>query len=469
MKTAQLARMVVANTVRSRRHFALSAFGIVIGIGAFVFFLGLSQGVSNVLLGEVFPLDRVDVIAPQASLLGQDLTRKLTDESVAEIRSHPDVKEAVPRMGVSFPAAGTGYIKRSDDKDDYHELRFEVGGFCDGISGDFVAGEDNAAQFKYWEDEPNKKPCSPEATCADELYYCDKRDNLCHHRVPAYVSKYLIEIYNAQFASTHGLPKIDQLIEWMAKRGGLQKMRFYINLGASMMGGSKREAKEEDQRMVEAMILGTSDKAMPIGITVPIEYVRDWNKEYASEEAASTYTSIGVVLKNKDDVAPFASWLQEKPRNLRLEDRLGEQFATAIAIVTWILLLISIVIVTISSINIGHSFFMQVTERRREIGVLRAVGATRRDIQHIFLGEAALIGILGGVLGIVLATVMSLLVDFAASRARDFPFKPDTYFDFQWWILAGGLGFSMLFCILGGYLPARRAARMAPAQALAQQ
>ena len=45
MKFSRLVRIVFANTLRSRRHFVLSAFGIVVGIGAFVFFLGLSLGV----------------------------------------------------------------------------------------------------------------------------------------------------------------------------------------------------------------------------------------------------------------------------------------------------------------------------------------------------------------------------------------------------------------------------------------
>jgi len=132
-------------------------------------------------------------------------------------------------------------------------------------------------------------------------------------------------------------------------------------------------------------------------------------------------------------------------------------------------LLISVVIVTISAINIAHNFFMQISERRREIGVLRSIGATRRDIRKIILGESALIGLAGGVLGILVAWGISLLIDWRAGQAADFPFKPDTYFDFQWWIIVLALGFSMLFCVLGGLWPALRASRMPPAQALAQQ
>lgn len=472
MKTGTLLAMVAANTVRSRRHFALSAFGIVIGIAAFVFFLALSQGVRAVLLGEVFPLDKVEVIAPTASLLGEHGTKKLDDSTVAEIKTYPGVVEAIPRMALDFPATGEGFIKRpdvGDGEDAYQRLAFEVGGFCDGINSDAVAGEDNAEQFKYWEDEPNKAACKPDKTCEDVLYYCDERDNLCHHRVPVYISQYLIEIYNAQFASTHGLPKIGAIMKWMAGRGGLAKMRFYVTLGESMFGKSKKEAVEGKRRKVEAVMLGVSDKAMPIGITIPIDYVRAWNTEFADEEAASTYSSIVVRLESKDQVAPFAGWLRQEPRNLRTEDRLGEQFATAIMIVTAILLLISIVIVTISAINIAHNFFMQISERRREIGVLRAIGATRSDVRKIILGEAALIGLSGGAIGIGLAWAISLVVDWRAGEADDFPFKPDTYFHFEPWILGVALGFSILFCVLGGLLPALRAARMAPAQALAER
>jgi putative ABC transport system permease protein len=208
---------------------------------------------------------------------------------------------------------------------------------------------------------------------------------------------------------------------------------------------------------------------MPIGMTVPIEYMRRWNLEFSGEEAATAYSSIVVTLKDKDTVAPFAAWVQQS-LDLRIADSMGERFATAIFIVTSLFVLISFVIVSISAINIAHNFFMQVSERRREIGVLRAVGATRLDVRIIILGEAAVIGVLGGVLGVALAFGGSVLVDwwFASGVAR-FPFKPDTLFDFEPRIIAGGLVFSVIFCVLGGFLPARKASLLEPAQALAAQ
>ena len=98
MPSGKLARMVVANATRSPKHFVLSAFGIVIGIAAFVFFLAGTLGVSDVLLGKVFPLDQVEVIAPHTSIAGKNLSQKMNADTVAKIKARPEVKDALPRM-----------------------------------------------------------------------------------------------------------------------------------------------------------------------------------------------------------------------------------------------------------------------------------------------------------------------------------------------------------------------------------
>jgi ABC-type antimicrobial peptide transport system permease subunit len=73
------------------------------------------------------------------------------------------------------------------------------------------------------------------------------------------------------------------------------------------------------------------------------------------------------------------------------------------------------------------------------------------------------------VIGIALAVLAALGVDLlAANYLPDFPFKPDTFFDFHWIVFVSGVVFSVAFCVMGGFLPAERAAKMAPARALAQ-
>ena len=90
MPAGKLAKMVAANTMRSRRHFILSAFGIVIGIATFVLFLASTEQVGSV-LEKIFPLDQVQVVAPRASLLGKDISKKLDDGIVKTILTRPEV------------------------------------------------------------------------------------------------------------------------------------------------------------------------------------------------------------------------------------------------------------------------------------------------------------------------------------------------------------------------------------------
>ena len=73
IKPRRLASILRQNVRRNLKHLVLSAFGIVVGIAAFVFFWALSEGVSRVVLRDIFPIDRVEVIAPHATLTGKTL------------------------------------------------------------------------------------------------------------------------------------------------------------------------------------------------------------------------------------------------------------------------------------------------------------------------------------------------------------------------------------------------------------
>lgn len=583
MPANNLVGMVLKNTVRSKRHFILSAFGIVIGIWWFVLFLALTQKAGTV-LETIFPLDEVQVVAPRVSLLGKDASKRLDDSVVQLIASRPEVASAVPRMNLAFPAAGRGDFEGTD-------LKFEVGGFADGVEPRYVreaaesdaqkadSGTDNkriVELFKDWEtvkdpthdiacvppprdprediiQSPGKRPAAaapdedtgwgpqipdpnagsgsaagsgsgsaagsdsgsgtgsganagptagsgsgsaagsgsgsgagapaPSAPakpepyynpCPDpDRYYCDDSERRCKHRVPIVLSSTVVELYNNQFAKSHGMPMADQnLVNMLIQQRGLSAMRFSVGLGFTTVAGTGVSTKKAPRR-VEAVVVGVSSRAMPIGVTMPIEYIRRWNRDYLGEEAAGAYSSIIVKFKDRNQIAVFSEWI-ELPEakggpGLRLEDQLGKKFATAIFVIRLLFLIISIAILVIAVINIGHNFYIQVSERRREIGIMRAVGATEMDVRLIMLGEAALIGIVGGLIGVGLAVALAAGADwYSANHLPPFPFKPDSWFSFETWIWLSGLMFSTVFCVLGGFLPARRAAKMEPAQALAQ-
>jgi putative ABC transport system permease protein len=114
-----------------------------------------------------------------------------------------------------------------------------------------------------------------------------------------------------------------------------------------------------------------------------------------------------------------------------------------------------------------HTFLMVILERRREMGLMRALGGTRGDIRLIVLGEALVLGFFGGIAGLVLGVGVIELTDYLfATQVGDFPFKPDSLFVIEWWMLFAGLGVAIVFCWLGALFPAIRASHIDPAAAL---
>jgi ABC-type antimicrobial peptide transport system permease subunit len=192
--------------------------------------------------------------------------------------------------------------------------------------------------------------------------------------------------------------------------------------------------------------------------------VQAWNKQYA--EGSPALSSVVLELTDGADVTRLSAAVRQM--GFEVADSGAERAGLAITLVTLLFALVSGAMVSIAAINIAHSFFRTVAERRRELGVLRAVGASAADVRRLVLGEAAAIGLVGGALGIVLARLFAWLIDLASRRfVPDFPFKPETYFRFGWPLVLAALGCSVLACMAGAWWPARAAARLEPTEALA--
>jgi putative ABC transport system permease protein len=98
--------------------------------------------------------------------------------------------------------------------------------------------------------------------------------------------------------------------------------------------------------------------------------------------------------------------------------------------------------------------FVSVTERTREIGIRKAIGAKRRSILMQFLIEAASLCLIGGIIGLVIAFPLSLIVDQFLPTAMPFS------------VIFIAIGISLAVGVISGFLPAFRAARMDPVEAL---
>jgi putative ABC transport system permease protein len=109
----------------------------------------------------------------------------------------------------------------------------------------------------------------------------------------------------------------------------------------------------------------------------------------------------------------------------------------------------------VGGIGIANTMFMSVMERTKEIGVLKAIGASDATVLEIFLLEAGIIGMVGGALGLVLAALATLALNYFGVPTE---ISPELAFF--------GLFFSMAVGVVAGFFPARRAAKLLPVEAL---
>lgn len=121
----------------------------------------------------------------------------------------------------------------------------------------------------------------------------------------------------------------------------------------------------------------------------------------------------------------------------------------------------------VASLGIINTLVMAILERRREIGILKALGAGDRDIRQLFFAEAGAMGFLGGALGVALGWAIGRLINFGTNvylRRQDLP--SEDIWSVPWWLVVGGMGFAVLVSLAAGIYPAARAAKLDPVQAL---
>jgi ABC-type lipoprotein release transport system permease subunit len=238
---------------------------------------------------------------------------------------------------------------------------------------------------------------------------------------------------------------------------------------ALMLVTPRSERQEFPLRLVGVVDthLGTSYAGAYIGVA-DAAALKSWWYNAPDLLESDGYDSLTVKAASLNDAAQIVALLEERGFQVESLKTTLDVVNRALSIVQTMLGSVGGLALFVAAIGIANTMIMSVYERTREIGILKAVGASPGDIRRLFVLEAALIGLLGGVVGVIVGWLLGLGLNAGILAYLDYMDIPmrGTFFFVTGWLIALALGFATVVGLLAGLYPAARAARLDPLEAL---
>jgi putative ABC transport system permease protein len=239
-----------------------------------------------------------------------------------------------------------------------------------------------------------------------------------------------------------------------------------------------------EERVIETSIAGVWDslngnrRLRNEGILLPLDLLQDLpgvqfesaieRLLHGRDDSARGYGRVVVRVLHPADLFTIEQQIAEM--GFRTQSFLSQfkDIRKGFILMDLVLIAVGSVALVVAALGIINTLLMAVLERYREIGTFKALGASDRDVRIIFLAEAGLVGLFGGLGGLALGRVVSWLLEIvvnAIARNRGID-EPVVFFAFPWGLLLGALLFAVVVSLISGVYPASRAARIDPIRAL---
>ena len=416
MRPSDLIALALGNVSRARIRSTLTIMGVAIGTALVVLLIALASGAEENVKRSIFSIGDLRLVTVQPFQPGATgltaVPRTITDDNVSKFRIIPHVDGA------------------------YRQFDAPLGTLLEG-------GEDAAVRPQGIE------PNAP----------VDRGDLLAGRHIEANERAVAVLPGNlARLIATNASDAIGKTVT--------------LRLGGAVKIGQTRIAGSGTPREYKMTVVGVFDErnTSQTSVRIPLQdaiTALAENRGLSPDEALKITGYSGVSLEADDSkwVGDVVSSVQELGYSAFSLKQVIDQIDQGFGIFRGILAGIGGVALLVAAIGIANTMIMAVLERTREIGIMKAVGASPRDIRTLFLGEAALVGVFGGVIGLALGIAGGKVIEVIIRQANP-RLNPPDIFVVDLPLALGALGLALAVSLVAGFLPSRRAMRMSALSAL---
>lgn len=203
-----------------------------------------------------------------------------------------------------------------------------------------------------------------------------------------------------------------------------------------------------DESQYEAVLtkMGIADLDDPVSIRI---YANSFNDKEKIEQFIADYNSTAKT-------------------NIKYTDNLGTMMTyidSLTGTVTGVLVGFAAISLIVSSIMIAIIIYTSVLERRKEIGVLRSLGARKKDISNVFIAESGMIGVISGIIGVIVALIIFMPINLIMEKYL----MVGNLLHIEWWHAVMMIAISVVLAVLAGFIPSRIASKKDPVTCLREE
>lgn len=463
MSLIDLLRMSSSNLKRRKLRTFLTVLGVVIGTASIVVMVSLGLGMQEAMYKQIEEYGGLTTISVSSSnggmggmavsdggQQGQEEAKYLTDDVLEELRTLQYVKSAEPVLNA--------------------EALILKGKYQGWVS--IVGMTPNALQNEKMKLTPNST-LPKEGSGELELVFGN-----------GVLTGFSTKNGSGGYYETGELPDIDLLKDTMFLI--LDTESYYASMNSSSIPGgenSEKEQKKAEKHVVRGcgLVEGSPDEYTQhyYNVYCDLESLKKvLQKEFKGRAIPGQplnkagkpfkeimYSQIQVEVDNMDHVASVSEIIRSMGYNASSNVEAMESMKQQFAIVQAVLGGIGAVSLLVAAIGIANTMMMSIYERTKEIGIIKVLGCSLKNIRQMFLMEAAFIGLLGGGIGNILSFLMSFAINKVVSGEMVMGVEANISYIPPWLVLAS-LGFAAFVGILAGYFPARRAMKLSALEAI---